>query len=145
MANGVNRKTQKSHAFAETSARQWKSKGGTTREGPFEYQLFIDVRRDFLFTLFLNMELEHRLSKTKGKITVSLDDQGNVSWSRGGSGMTVREFVEKFPCKALKQIEGGDVSGLADAIISTIGGAGKLIEFNHKHLCGADDGVLQQV
>lgn len=79
------------------------------------------------------------------RIKVSLTETGKINWTRGGSGISVRDFVESYPCKALKHLASGASDDLAEAVISVIGGKGNLIEFNKQNLCGEDDGVLQQV
>lgn len=82
----------------------------------------------------------------KERIRVEVDAKGNVNWARGGPGIPVHQFVEKYPCKALRIIaSGGFGTDLGEAILSTIGGAHKLVEFNRTHLCGEDDGILEQV
>jgi hypothetical protein len=86
------------------------------------------------------------------RIRITVGGTGQVGWSRGGNGMSTREFVENYPCKALKILTSEEhpdprtgATDLLEAIISAVGGAGNLIEFNNYHMCGADDGILGQI
>lgn len=80
------------------------------------------------------------------RIRVKLDEQGKVTWARGGDGLSVRDFVENYPCKALQVLTtGGRSNDLGEAVLSVVGGLGNLIEFNKQNLCGADENMLQQV
>ena len=80
------------------------------------------------------------------RIRITVHEQGQINWSRGGVGMTVKEFVEQFPCEAIKIVSShGLLTELGEALVSTIGGSGKLIEFNRMHMCDGDEGKLQQI
>lgn len=82
----------------------------------------------------------------RGRIRVNLDSKGNVTWNRGGDGMNLKDFVENYPCKALKFLAGGGLSTkLGGPLLSTIGGRGKLLEFNRKNMCGEEDNLLQEI
>jgi hypothetical protein len=81
------------------------------------------------------------------RIRVTLNDQGQINWTKGGSGIPVKEFVKTYPCKSLHYLaaDGGVYTKLGQAILSTIGGSGNLIEFNRQNLCGEADNLLQQI
>ena len=80
------------------------------------------------------------------KIMVTFSPDGKVAWKRGGEGIRVREFVETYPCKALKYLAGGGRGDeLGEAVVSVIGGLYKLQEFNRQNLCGEDENLLQQI
>jgi len=79
------------------------------------------------------------------KIKVAIDTHGKVSWKRGGEGMRVQEFVETYPCKALRYVASGGGDGLGEAVLNAIGGRSKLQEFNSINLCGEDENLIQQI
>ena len=82
----------------------------------------------------------------KEKIMVAFSPDGKVLWKRGGEGIRVSEFVETYPCKALRYLaSGGRGDELGEAVVSAIGGLYKLQEFNRQNLCGEDDNLLQQI
>jgi len=82
----------------------------------------------------------------KERIKVTINEKGEVSWARGGNGLSVKEFVDTYPCKALKYLTGGGrPTKLGEAVLSTMGGLGKLQEFNREHLCGEEENLIQQV
>lgn len=58
--------------------------------------------------------------------------------------MSVKQFVNENPCMALEYLASGG-GDLQEAILSAIGGAGNLIQFNKDKNCGCDDGQLGQI
>jgi len=90
---------------------------------------------------------KHRgTSDILGKMKVNVDDHGKISWNRGGEGMSTREFVETYPCLAIKFLCGGGLStDLGDSLLSAMGGRGKLQEFNRNNLCGEAENLIQQI
>lgn len=86
---------------------------------------------------------------SKEKIRVQVDG-GKVTWSRGGGGLSISQFVDQYPCEALEVLTSGksgkDAGAFAEAILSTIGGSGDpLIQFNKEHNCGCEENQLQQI
>lgn len=82
----------------------------------------------------------------KERIKVTVDESGQVIWTRGGSGISVKEFIEKYPCEALKSLRSnGTFTDFGQAIVGAIGGLGNLVEFNKLHNCGEDDSNLNQI
>jgi len=78
----------------------------------------------------------------RGRVRVNLNEDGTIVWNRGGEGLSVKEFVETYPCEALRYLTGGGLSThLGEALLSAIGGRGKLQEFNRVHDCGEDKEV----
>lgn len=82
----------------------------------------------------------------KLKIRIIVKEDSSIIWQRGGEGMSVAEFIKKYPCLLIKYCQGGGVfDQLGEAITSQLGGRHKLREFNSGHQeCGGDDGVFQQ-
>ena len=82
----------------------------------------------------------------RGRIGVKLDEQGAVTWNRASDGMSLKDFVANYLCKALKFLAGGGTSTeLGDPLLSVMGGRGKLQEFNRDNLCGEEENLIQQI
>jgi hypothetical protein len=80
------------------------------------------------------------------RIRVNVDADGAIHWQRGGDGMSVKGFVDGHSCKALDYLAGGGMSTqLGEAILSTMGGRGKLQWFNREHDCGVEENLIQQI
>lgn len=82
----------------------------------------------------------------KGRIKVTISDDGTVSWARGGEGISVREFVDSYPCQALRYLTGGGRSNqFGEAVLGALGGLANLQEFNRTYGCGEEENLIQQV
>ena len=80
------------------------------------------------------------------RIRINLGENGKITWNRGGEGLSVRDFVDQHPCEAMEFLTGGGMSTeLGDPLLSTIGGRGKLQEFNKQHGCGQEENLIQQI